>query len=103
MRPRASRRTTVLQALIVVTMIAVLPASSATAGEHRQPAAVAPGCPPSGNIVYRPAYPGLRSKPLYLSGYAGAVYPPVRRRGPLEPTTTRRPFAGWFSGPASYP
>ena len=95
MRLRAARRKGVQRSLIVAAVLALLPACSASAGAHRERA----NCPPgSNNIVYRPAYPALRSKPLYLSNYAGVVYPPLRRRAPLEATSVRRPFSGWFAG-----
>ena len=100
MRLRIARGMDVRKSLIVATALAILPACSATAGAHRERA----NCPPdSGNIVYRPAYPALRSKPLYLSNYAGVVYPPIRRRAPLETTSVRRPFSGWFRGHGPQP
>jgi hypothetical protein len=101
--PRANRRTAVLETLILSSILAVLPACSASAGSHRASRPCPPRSAPSGNIVYRPAYPGLRSRPLYISGYAGVVYPPLGSRAPLQPTTGRRPFSGWFAGHAAQP
>jgi hypothetical protein len=40
------------------------------------------GTPGSSNVVYRPSYELPGTKPLYLSGYAGANYGPVFRRVP---------------------
>jgi hypothetical protein len=93
-------RTVVARIVLLSVGMIVLPACSATAGHkwlRREGNVVAP---PSGNVVYRPAYPALRTKPLYLPNYAGVVYPPVRPRPPLEPTMMTaprpRPFARWF-------
>src|SRR5262245_1203530 len=100
MRLRNAREKDVRRSLIVAAVLTVLPACSATAGAHRERT----NCPTgSGNIVYRPAYPVLRSKPLYLSNYAGVVYPPIRRRAPLETTAVRRPFFSWFAGHGHQP
>lgn len=68
-------------------LLSVVPACSASAG-CRMPGAQADGSAPSGNIVYRPIYPGTvpPRKPFFLSGYAGATYPPVGQGGVLSPT-----------------
>jgi len=104
MRPRPNRRRAVLEALIVWVVIATVPACTATAGGHHKGAAVVTESAPSGNIVYRPAYPAQRTRAFYLSSYAGVVYPPVRRSGPA-PTHGQRAGRSrrWFAAPAAHP
>jgi hypothetical protein len=55
-----------------------IPACHSPGGGHwgwRQP-------PDSTNVAYRPAYPPPGTKPLYVSGYAGVEYEPLRPRRP---------------------
>ena len=55
-----------------------IPACHSPGGGHwgwRQP-------PDSTNVAYRPAYERPGTKPLYLDGYAGADYGPLRPRRP---------------------
>lgn len=103
MIPRANRRPSLFDVLVLWVVIALLPACSAAAGGHRSRESCPPGSDPAGNLVYRPAYPALRTRPLYLSNYAGVQYPPLRRRAPLEPTAVRRPFSGWLAAQGSHP
>ncbi len=82
--PTVPRRA-VLKSLTLTAALAVLPVGTATAGKWFQ-RDCPPGSAPSGNIVYRPAFPAARQKTFYLSNYAGVNYPPVGRRSRLEPT-----------------
>jgi hypothetical protein len=69
---------------VVAILLAIAPACNATAG-HRYPKGSNVVADPSGRVAYRPIYYELfRPKTLYLSGYAGATYPPV-----LNPTAFR--------------
>ena len=70
-------------------LMVVLPACSASAG-HKWP--WSRGESASGNVVYRPVYPGRPTKPLYLNNYAGVVYPPLGAGRADNPT------AAWVSG-----
>lgn len=110
MQLRNERRIRVRSVLALSLAMVVLAACNASAGHKGLRGDCPPGTAPapSGNVVYRPAYPGLRTKPLYLSNYAGAVYPPIARRAPVEPTTAqfagRRPlFSGWLAGRRTSP
>jgi len=64
-------------------LLAVVPACSASAG-HKW-GLFGPRSTPDGRVALRPAFPPPgRTKPLYLSGYAGATYAPLR---PYNPTS----------------
>lgn len=91
-----------LSILTLATLLTVLPACSATA----QHGAVRQDCPPdsqvSRNTVFRPILSRLPSRTFYVSGYAGASYPPLGQGAMIDrPTsrTARRPiFSGWLRG-----
>lgn len=102
MRIRTAGRLVARKTVTVAFALAlcVLPALTASAGLWRSRRNDAPpASPQSGTTVYRPAFPVLRTKPLYLSSYAGVTYPPLTPRASLDPTMTRRrPLVRWFSG-----
>ena len=75
-------------AALAATLI-VLPACSATAQHHGAAANCPPGSQPSGRRSFRPILSQLPSRTFYLAGYAGAAYPPVGQRVPIDPTSTR--------------
>jgi hypothetical protein len=49
---------------------------------------------PSSNVVYRPANEGPGTKPLYVSGYAGANYGSLNPRRPLVTTPAPVQYVG---------
>ena len=111
MRPRTESRNRLAAIVSLSLVLAVVPASRASAGHGllHQPqgnAVVVPG-QPRPYYVYRPAYPVPGTKPLTLSNYAGANYPSRAQGAAVTPTEFRvltgrpvRPFwggngAGW--------
>jgi hypothetical protein len=95
-----------LAAIVSLSLVlAVVPACSASAGHGllRSPAAGAVAVPPAPYVAYRPVYPAPARRPLFLSSYAGAVYPSNLPGAALTPTDFRvltgkpaRPHRGWL-------
>jgi len=65
----------------ILSLAAALPACRSADGT-RAPLFGGPK-PDTTNTVMRPAYPWPETKPLFLSGYAGATYEPRARMAPV--------------------
>ncbi|MGE3819327.1 MAG: hypothetical protein AB7I30_07825 [Isosphaeraceae bacterium] len=88
MRPQTRPR--LLGLLLITTIVTVAPACQATAGGGPKGDGLGLKQRLSNRFAYRPAYPYPnpvpRTRPLYLSGYAGARYGPTRTLAPISPT-----------------
>jgi hypothetical protein len=112
--PRRPARLSGFSSLTMTLMLALMPASLATAAppliegfnQFRIVDAsgrVAPrtDLAASGRVALRPTFSPpllLRGRPWYLSGYAGATYGPVASVEPLAPTTRRVVTGRWRLG-----
>ncbi len=103
MKLHVERSKVILGIVTLSAILIVLPACSATAQHQGLRADCPPGSTPTRRSAFRPILSQLPSRTYYLSGYAGATYPPLGQRAPVDPTTTRaarRPiFSGWFGRP----
>lgn len=91
--------------LLISTVLTIAPACQATAGGGKRLDQPSLGQRISNRFAYRPAYPYPnpvpRTRPLCLSGFAGARYgpaAPIMPLGPISPTAavvTTEPLPYW--------
>ena len=101
--PREGLRSQRLTRLVLlVTLLIVAPACSSSAGNLRgNGEGRGLGGRLADRLAYRPVYPEPnpvpRTRPIYLSGYAGAQYgPDARARRPVYPTTFQYVPSPWL-------
>lgn len=84
--------------LALTAVLAVLPACSSSAGGVRTADSRGLGQRLADRLAYRPVYPQPnpvpRTRPLFLSGYAGAHYGPAQG-APVYPTSYQMVSSPW--------
>lgn len=100
--PRRQSKHPLASLVAVSLLLGVVPACTASGFRRSRPQVAEPDG--SGNIVYRPVFPGRPARrEVYLGGYAGTVYPPLRTgpgwlnpTGFRDPNTPRHGLWGWW-------